>query len=371
MPEIVEFEVALGDRSYPIFIGSGTLSRGTLGAAASRYGQVVVVTNEVVAPLYLEQTLEALDRAPLGTVVLPDGEQEKCPETLWRVLDALVEARLERGGALIALGGGVIGDLTGFAAAIYQRGIDFIQVPTTLLAQVDSSVGGKTAINHPAAKNLIGAFHQPVAVVADTDTLATLPEREYRAGLAEVVKYGVIRDAPFFEWLEARVDALDGRDPATLTEAIERSCANKAEVVAADEREAGERALLNFGHTFGHALENLLGYGKWLHGEAVAAGMVAAARFSARCGRLDAASADRITALLERLRLPVGIPAEASPEAIWAAMRSDKKTAGGRPKLVLAEAIGRAVIAADYDEAMVRRTLADLTKAGATDELAV
>jgi len=360
MSDIVEFEVALGARSYPIVIGPGTLGRTVMAPIVGRYSGVFVVTNDIVAPLYLDRVLDALGVAPAGTLVVPDGEGQKCPETLWRLVDAMVESRLERGGVLVALGGGVIGDLAGFAAAVYQRGIDFVQVPTTLLAQVDSSVGGKTAINHPAGKNLIGAFHQPVAVVADTDTLTTLPDREYRAGLAEVVKYGVIRDAALFTWLADRVELLNARDPGTLAEAIERSCRNKAEVVAADEREAGERALLNFGHTFGHAFENLLGYGTWLHGEAVAAGMVAAAHLSVRLGRLDRGDAERLEALLLALGLPTRIPATLDPDAVWSAMLTDKKTSHGRPKLILADALGRARIEADYDDVEVRATLTDL-----------
>lgn len=357
MSGIHTLEVALGARSYPIDIGAGALTE-RLPSAAAPYGQLFVISNEIVAPLYLDQTLNALGTAAqVTTHILPDGEHTKCPEFLWEILDAMVGARIERSAAIVALGGGVVGDIAGFAAAIFQRGIDFIQVPTTLLAQVDSSVGGKTAINHPRAKNMIGAFHQPVAVIADTDTLRTLPDREYRAGLAEVVKYGIIRDLEFFEWLECRVSALNARDPEILTAAIERSCANKAAVVAADEREAGERALLNLGHTFGHALETLLGYGVWLHGEAVAAGMVAAAYLSVRLGTLGEAESQRIENLLSALHLPCRIPAQLATYDVWDAMLSDKKTEGGRPKLIMNNGLGTASIVRDYDTDSVLATI--------------
>lgn len=348
MSGIRSLTVSLGQRSYPIHIGPGALAA-HLPAAASGYRQAFVISNEIVAPLYLEATRAALGDREIHTYILPDGEQTKSPEHLWGILDAMIAARIERGAAIVALGGGVVGDIAGFAAAIFQRGIDFIQVPTTLLSQVDSSVGGKTAINHPKAKNMIGAFHQPVAVIADTDTLDTLPDREYRAGLAEVVKYGIIGDLEFFDWLEAHVAALNARDPETLKQAIERSCANKARVVAADEREAGERALLNLGHTFGHAFEALLGYGVWLHGEAVAAGMVTAAACSVALGTLDAPARDRIETLIEALGLPCRIPASLSANEIWQAMLSDKKMQGGRPKLILVRELGRAEIVGDYD----------------------
>lgn len=357
MSGIHRLEVALGARTYPISIGSGALGA-CLPAAASPYAQRFVISNETVAPLYLEQTLAALGNAgSVTTHILPDGEHTKNPEYLWGILDALVASRIERGAVIVALGGGVIGDLAGFAAAIFQRGVDFIQVPTTLLAQVDSSVGGKTAINHPRAKNMIGAFHQPVAVIADTDTLGTLPDREYRAGLAEVVKYGIIRDLEFFEWLEHRVPALNARDPETLKAAIERSCANKAAVVAADEREAGERALLNLGHTFGHAFETLLGYGVWLHGEAVAAGMVAAARLSVARGTLQPEEQARIEGLLSALRLPCRIPSALATYDVWDAMLSDKKTEAGRPKLILNHGLGMANVVRDYELDSVLATI--------------
>jgi 3-dehydroquinate synthase len=267
--------------------------------------------------------------------------------TIGRVLDGLVAARAGRDAVVVALGGGVVGDIAGFAAAIYQRGIDFIQLPTTLLAQVDSSVGGKTGVNHPGGKNLIGAFHQPRLVLADTETLATLPPREYAAGLAEVVKYGLIADAPFFAWLEAHATALLAREPAAVVAAIRRCCELKAAIVGEDEREADRRALLNLGHTFGHAIEVRAGYGAWLHGEAVATGMAMAARFSARLGRLDAAVPARLDALLARLGLPVQAPGD-DPEAFITAMNMDKKVLAGRLRLVLLDAIGAARLTADF-----------------------
>lgn len=276
--------VELGDRRYPLYIGPGLLGQAELLRPHIAGRQVLVVTNTTVAPLYLERTCAALQGLRYEAVILPDGERYKTLETLDAVFTALLEKRFDRHCTILALGGGVIGDLAGFAAACYQRGVDFIQVPTTLLAQVDSSVGGKTAVNHPLGKNMIGAFYQPRCVLADTETLNTLPDRELSAGLAEVIKYGLIRDRPFLEWLEANLDALLIRDAAALSEAIERSCRNKAEIVAADERETGERALLNLGHTFGHAIETGVGYGQWLHGEAVAAGTVLAADLSARLG---------------------------------------------------------------------------------------
>ena len=279
-------------------------------------------------------------------MTLPDGEGFKTLQDVNRVFDALLEAGADRRTVLVALGGGVVGDMAGFAAATFQRGVPFIQVPTTLLAQVDSSVGGKTGVNHALGKNMIGAFHQPLAVIADTDTLLTLPQRQLGAGLAEVVKHGAIRDGGFFAWLEAHALALRDRDPQALAQAIHRSCEIKAEVVAADERETGERALLNFGHTFGHAIEAAQGYGQWLHGEAVAAGMVLAARFSASEGRLDAPGADRLAALLAGLGLPVKPPAM-TPARWLEFMARDKKNQQGRITLILLEALGRAVIVKD------------------------
>jgi 3-dehydroquinate synthase len=337
--------VGLGERSYPIHIGPGLLERAELLAPHVGGRRAIVVTNETVAPLFadrLERTLTAAG-ARTGRVVIPDGEEHKTWRTLDAVFGALLEARADRKCILVALGGGVVGDLAGFAAASYQRGIAFVQVPTTLLAQVDSSVGGKTGINHPLGKNMIGAFHQPLAVLADTGTLASLPEREYRAGLAEVVKYGAIHDEAFFAWLEANLEALLRRDPDALSHAIGRSCEVKAEIVARDEREAGPRALLNLGHTFGHAIETVQGYGNWLHGEAVAAGMAMAARFSVQLGRLPAADAERLVALLARAGLPTH-PPRMAPPAWLEAMGRDKKNESGRITLILLEALGHASI---------------------------
>lgn len=356
-------DVDLGERSYPILIGPGLLAELTCWRPYVRDRQVLVVSNDTVAPLYLKAVEAALAGFDLHRVILPDGEQYKDLDTLNRIFDALLEARLGRDVTLVALGGGVVGDMAGFAAACYQRGVDFIQVPTTLLAQVDSSVGGKTGVNHPLGKNMIGAFHQPRAVIADTDTLRTLPERELAAGLAEVVKYGLIRDPDFFAWLEAHREALLARDADALAEAIERSCRNKAAVVAADEREAGQRALLNLGHTFGHAIEAGMGYGVWLHGEAVAAGMVLAAELSARLGWLGTADVSRTRALLAGFGLPVDPPSALSAERWLALMAVDKKVQAGRLRLVLLRGIGTAVVTADFDAAVLRALLEEISGA--------
>ena len=339
--------VDLADRSYPIHIGPGLLRQGDLITAHLAQPKAVIITNAVVAPLYLDTLRSALAarQVDVDTIVLPDGEAHKDWQTLNGVFDALLTRRAERKTTLIALGGGVIGDLVGFAAAIFQRGAPFIQIPTTLLAQVDSSVGGKTAINHPLGKNMIGAFYQPRVVVADTDTLKTLPERELAAGLAEVIKYGLIGDPEFFDWLEANMDRLVARDPAALTHAIRVSCRNKATVVAADEREEGVRALLNFGHTFGHAIESGLGYGKWLHGEAVAAGMVIAAKVSHRMGLIEEVSVTRTVNLLQRVGLPVLGP-RLGVERYLELMGHDKKVEGGKIRFVLLKKIGEAFVSA-------------------------
>ncbi|MCL2645294.1 MAG: 3-dehydroquinate synthase, partial [Betaproteobacteria bacterium] len=307
--------VDLGTRSYPIHIGVGLIDRAELFVPRLRTRKAAIVTNEVVAPLYLQRLRAGLDRVGVETIpiILPDGETHKEWQVLNTIFDVLLREHCERSTTLIALGGGVVGDIGGFAAACYQRGMPFIQVPTTLLAQVDSSVGGKTAINHPQGKNMIGAFYQPRLVLADTATLDTLPAREFSAGLAEVIKYGLIRDAAFFDWLEQNIDALRALDPETLAWAIERSCRNKAEVVAADETEQGERALLNLGHTFGHAIETGLGYGQWLHGEAVAAGTMMAAELSCRLGWIGRSDVARIERLLERAGLPTHGPALGVP----------------------------------------------------------
>jgi 3-dehydroquinate synthase len=338
--------VALDERAYPIHIGSGLLTRADLLAPVLKKKKAAVVTNTTVAPLYLETLLKTLGELGIEAmpVILPDGEAYKNWETLNLIFDALLGAHCERSTTLIALGGGVIGDMGGFAAACYQRGMPFVQIPTTLLAQVDSSVGGKTAINHPLGKNMIGAFYQPRLVLADISSLNTLPDRELKAGIAEVIKYGLIRDLGFFEWLEGNIERLLAREEAALIEAVYRSCAHKAEVVAADEREAGERALLNLGHTFGHAIETGMGYGEWLHGEAVSAGTMMAASLSVAMGLLDAAALPRIEALFVRAGLPVRGPA--LPVARYIAlMQHDKKVEDGRLRLVLLRQIGEAIVA--------------------------
>ena len=353
--------VVLGDRSYPIHVGSGLLTRPDLLAGWLPTPRAAIVTNAVVAPLYLEPLRRTLAAAGVeaGAIVLPDGEAHKNWETLNGIFDALLKDRCDRGTTIIALGGGVVGDLAGFAAASYQRGVPFVQVPTTLLAQVDSSVGGKTGINHPRGKNMVGAFWQPRGVLADTDTLNTLPLRQLSAGLAEVIKYGLIRDLPFLEWLEANMERLLARQPEALASAIERSCANKAEVVAGDEREtasAGGRALLNLGHTFGHAIETGVGYGEWLHGEAVAVGMVMAAELSRRLGWLEAVDVERVRALLRRAGLPVAGPALAADRYLDL-MGHDKKVVAGRLRLVLLRKLGEAVTWSDAADGDIRAAI--------------
>ncbi|MGH8683576.1 MAG: 3-dehydroquinate synthase [Burkholderiales bacterium] len=351
--------VALGPRSYPIHIGSGLARRADLVVPALPQRRAAIVTNTTVARLHLEPLAAALAAAGVACVriVVPDGEDHKDWATLDTVFDALLEHRCDRQTAIVALGGGVVGDLAGFAAATYQRGVPLVQVPTTLLAQVDSSVGGKTAINHPRGKNMVGAFHQPLVVLADMDTLATLPDRELRAGLAEVIKHGAIRDAGLFAWLEANVERLLARDPDALAHVVKRSVEIKAEVVAADERElAGERALLNFGHTFGHAIEAGLGYGTWLHGEAVGAGMAMAADLSGRLGLLDAASVERLRRVLERAGLPVAGPLLGAARYVEL-MALDKKSRAGRTPFILLERLGAAVIRSDVAPEAVRATL--------------
>jgi len=344
--------VALGARSYPIHVGSGLLR-----AAASLVGlapgaRAIIVTNPTVAPLHLAPLRDALAAQghPIDVVLVPDGEAHKNASTLDALLTRLLELRADRATTVVALGGGVVGDVAGFAAAIYQRGVPFVQVPTTLLAQVDSSVGGKTGINHPLGKNMIGAFYQPSAVLIDTDCLQTLPPRELAAGLAEVVKHGAIHDVGFFDWLERNVDALAARDGEALAHAIVESCRIKADVVAGDERETGARALLNFGHTFGHAIETAMGYGTWLHGEAVGTGMVLAARLSERVLGLAPQDTARLVEILRRAQVPVDPPA--IPIERWLAlMRRDKKVMAGQLRLILLEALGRARIVTDVPEA--------------------
>ena len=355
-----KLEVSLGDRAYPIYIGTKLLTQGGLFVRHMPQRRAAIVTDSNVAPLYLQTLTASLaaNDVAVTPIIIPAGEQFKNLESLNSIFDALLAARCERKTTLIALGGGVVGDLTGFAAATYLRGVPFIQVPTTLLALVDSSVGGKTAVNHPRGKNMIGAFYQPRAVIADTETLNTLADRELCAGLAEVIKYGLIRDRAFFDWLEPNIDALNAREPAALAYAILRSCENKAAVVAADEREeTGERATLNLGHTFGHAIESGVGYGKWLHGEAVAAGMVAAAKLSQILGLLGADNVGRVVSILERAHLPVSLPT-LSVERYLELMGHDKKVEGGKLRFILMRAIGEAYLSDDVSRDAVTQALA-------------
>jgi 3-dehydroquinate synthase len=351
--------IALGERGYDIHIGAELLAQPDLIAGVLPLPRVAVVSNATVAPLYLEPLRETLHAARVDVVpvVLPDGEAHKNWRTLQLVFDALLANHCDRQTTIIALGGGVVGDIAGFAAATYQRGIPFIQIPTTLLAQVDSSVGGKTGINHPAGKNMIGAFHQPRVVIADIDTLRTLPDRELRAGIAEVIKHGAIRDAALFAWLEDNMAALLARDSVALAHVVRRSVEIKSDVVARDERETGPRALLNFGHTFGHAIEAAVGYGEWLHGEAVAAGMVMAGDLSCRLGKLDTVGRDRLRALVQRAGLPVSPPPGLAPDRIRALMNVDKKVRAGRIRLILLESLGSATIVADAPEDLLHATL--------------
>lgn len=350
--------VKLGERSYPIYIGRDLLADSALLAPHVLGSQVVIVSNDTVAPLYLDRVRAALGERKLVTeVILPDGEQYKTLDTLSTILDQVMTAKHDRTTTFVAVGGGVVGDITGFAAACYQRGVNFVQVPTTLLAQVDSSVGGKTAVNHPLGKNMIGAFYQPRAVIIDINTLQTLPEREFAAGLAEVVKYGLICDEPFYRWLQEHASNLLAREEAALSEAIERSCANKAAVVAADELEGGVRAILNLGHTFGHAIETAQGYGKWLHGEAVAVGMCLALRLSAALGRISDAEVLAFEQLLERLSLPTRAPQDMSAEQFIQLMGRDKKVIDGELRLVLLNAIGSAELRADTPIAQIEELL--------------
>jgi len=351
--------VDLGERSYPIYIGSGLLHEAEYLVDHIPGSSALIVTNTVVAPLYLEAVEQALQAHDIryDCLILEDGEQYKTVATAEKIIDCLLQHRHDRQTSLIALGGGVIGDITGFAAAIYQRGVHFIQIPTTLLSQVDSSVGGKTGVNHPLGKNMIGAFHQPQCVIADTDTLDTLPDRELSAGLAEVIKYGLIHDADFFDWLEENIELLKNRDYAALCQAILVSCNIKAEIVSLDERESGIRAILNLGHTFGHAIEATMGYGNWLHGEAVATGMVMAADLSQRQQWVDPIVKQRTVSLLEQANLPVRSPTEMSVDNYMKAMAIDKKTLNGTIKLVLLKKIGEAIVSSDYNPALLEKTL--------------
>lgn len=354
MTETLNIELA--ERSYPIVIGRGLLDDAGLLAGAVPARDVLVVTNETVGPLYLERVVRGLGDRRVGSVALPDGEQHKTLEVMARIFDALVAGRLNRDACVLALGGGVVGDMAGFAAACYQRGVDYVQLPTTLLAQVDSSVGGKTGVNHPGGKNLIGAFHQPRAVLSDTSTLTTLPARELRAGIAEVIKYGLIADAGFLDWIDAQLDGLLALEPAALAHAIRRSCEIKAAIVAEDEREHGRRALLNLGHTFGHAIETATGYGEWLHGEAVGVGMLLAADLSRRLGWLGSHDVGRLRGLLRRAGLPTTAPRIGADRALEL-MSLDKKVLGGRIRLVLLERTGAGLVSGDYPPEALSATL--------------
>jgi 3-dehydroquinate synthase len=352
--------IELGARSYPIEIGHNLLAQANLFAPHLKVGRpVIVVTNETVAPLYLgslTKTLSSLE-LPVHPIVLPDGEAYKTAESLMTIYDEMLRLNCDRKTPIIALGGGVIGDMAGFAAATYQRGVPFIQVPTTLLAQVDSSVGGKTGINHPLGKNMIGAFYQPRLVVADLDTLSTLDERDLFSGISEIIKYGLIADPPFFNWLEDHIEALVASDSAALDHAITQSCLNKKRIVDDDEFEAGQRALLNLGHTFGHAIETATGYGQWRHGEAVAVGMIMAADLSYRLGRLDRTSLDRTVSLITQARLPIMGPAVLSADDYLALMAHDKKNQDGRLRLILLDGIGKGVIVDDAPTTAIVETI--------------
>jgi 3-dehydroquinate synthase len=350
--------VALGERSYPIHIGTGLIDSSALYMPHLSGGRAVVVSNNLVAALYMSRVRKALEQAgaSVAQIVVEDGEQAKRWQSVDAICDALLEARCGRDTLLVALGGGVVGDLAGFTAAVYQRGIPFLQVPTTLLAQVDSSVGGKTAINHARGKNMIGAFHQPRAVIADVAVLDSLPDRELRAGLAEVIKHGLALDPEFADWLERSIEKLLARQPDALAHAVRRSCELKAQIVAEDEREAGKRALLNFGHTFGHAIESATGYGAWLHGEAIAAGMVMAAELSARLGLIAGTDVERVRKLMGRAGLPVAGPA-LSADRMLELMAVDKKAAKGKIRFVVLESIGRARLQGDIDHEVVRKAI--------------
>lgn len=359
MPRVVrELSVDLGERSYPIYIGQGLLGSQDL-APYVKGSRVMIVTNETVAPLYLEKAQACFPGKSVDTVVLPDGEKFKDWQTLNLIFDALLAKRHTRNTTLVALGGGVVGDMTGFAAACYQRGVPFIQIPTTLLSQVDSSVGGKTGINHPLGKNMIGAFHQPEAVLIDTDSLKTLPPREVSAGLAEVIKYGLIRDADFLDWLSREMDRLKALEAEPLVEAIYRSCLCKAEVVAQDEREGGLRAILNLGHTFGHAIETSAGYGNWLHGEAVGTGMIMAADLSRREGMISEGDFQRSRDLILRAGLPELPPQAMSPPEFMDLMSVDKKNVDGSLRLVLLRSLGDAFVTADTKPESLAATLSE------------
>ena len=350
-------DINLGERSYEIKIAPGLLGSGDEILPWIRGDQVFIVTNEIVAPLYLEIVKSSLQGKSVEQIILPDGEQTKTMKSIESLFDKMLEIPLHRSATVIALGGGVVGDMSGFAAACYQRGIAFIQIPTTLLSQVDSSVGGKTGVNHPRGKNMIGAFYQPELVLADTATLRTLSQRQFSSGVAEVIKYGLINDADFFQWLEQNIESVMEQDEEALSYVIEQSCLNKAKIVEQDERESGVRALLNLGHTFGHAIETATGYSAWLHGEAIALGMVMAAHMSWRQGWLNEQSVNRVINLQSKAKLPVSPAGEFSATDLKALMRLDKKAQVGEMRLVLLKSIGHAFITSDYDEAILDATL--------------
>ncbi|MCP4492932.1 MAG: 3-dehydroquinate synthase [Gammaproteobacteria bacterium] len=353
--------VDLDDRSYPIYIGSSLLEEPKLLCDHILGNSAVIVSNSTVAPIYLKiiQTSLNAEGIRFDVVILDDGEQYKTIDSVMTIIETLLTHRHDRQTTLIALGGGVVGDIAGFAAAIYQRGVNFIQIPTTLLSQVDSSVGGKTGVNHPRGKNMIGAFYQPQCVIIDTNTLSTLPDRELSAGLAEVIKYGLIYDKPFFEWLEQNINELISRNNDSIAKAILVSCQTKATIVQQDERESGIRAILNLGHTFGHAIEAVMGYGNWLHGEAVATGMVMAIDLSERLGRVDNSLKKRVTSLLEQCALPIKSPPKITVELYMQAMAIDKKALNGSIKFVLLKKLGQAFITDDYDQDSLEQTLSN------------
>ena len=358
MGQVTTFNVELGERSYPIFIGSGLIGKSDLLAPYIQGKQILLVTNTLVDPLYGTTVGTALSSFDLRTAVLPDGERYKTIETVTTLFDCLLKEKFDRSCTIVALGGGVVGDIAGFAAACYQRGVNFVQIPTTLLAQVDSSVGGKTGVNHPLGKNMIGAFYQPQCVIADTDTLMSLDDRQLAAGVAEVIKYGLIRDEKFFSWVETNIEKLLSRDKEALVVAIENSCRMKAEIVASDEREAGQRALLNLGHTYGHAIEAALGYGTWLHGEAVAAGTCMAARQSRSMGWLSDREVERIESLFRRAKLPVSPPVDIEVDQFLELMAVDKKVMGGVQRLILLQGIGTSVVYSELSQKDLRKNVA-------------
>ena len=352
-------ELDLGDKSYPIYIGQDLLSKAELITPYIHGKQVMIVTNTTVAPLYLEQVKSLLGDYQLAEVILPDGEEFKTLDTVNQIFTALLEAKFDRSCTLVALGGGVVGDMTGFAAASYQRGVNFVQIPTTLLSQVDSSVGGKTGVNHALGKNMIGAFHQPKCVLIDMDTLDTLDDRQYSAGMAEVIKYGLLGNVEFLAFLQANIEALMARDKSLMIDAVYTSCEDKARIVAQDELEAGKRALLNLGHTFGHAIENTLGYGVYLHGEAVSVGMLMAAELSQLEGYLDKAEVAEVATLLEKANLPISINGKMAHSDFVSAMSVDKKVIDGNIRLILLKALGDAFISDNYDATLLDQVIGD------------